>query len=63
MPEKTSEHDQEIPQVHTAEQPTAPQGRATKHLQPQDIRKTIKVKKPTLFSPSRWLQNKKYIKY
>ena len=29
--EKASEYDQEIPQSHTADQPTAPQGRATEH--------------------------------
>ena len=29
---KVSEYDQEIPQSHTADQPTAPWGRATKHL-------------------------------
>ena len=27
-----SEYDQDIPQSHTADQPTAPQGRATEHL-------------------------------
>ena len=30
---KVSEYDQQIPQSHTAEQPTAPHGRATEHLQ------------------------------
>ena len=29
--EKVSEYDQEIPQSHTADQPTAPLGRATEH--------------------------------
>ena len=28
-----SEYDQEIPQSHTADQPMAPQGNATEHLQ------------------------------
>ena len=28
---KTSKNDQEIPQSHTVERPTAPRGRATKH--------------------------------
>ena len=31
--QKVSEYDQEIPQSHTADQPTAPRGRAIKHLQ------------------------------
>ena len=39
-----NEYDQEIPQSHTADQPTAPLGRATTHKQSHDIRKTIKVK-------------------
>ena len=30
--QKVSEYDQEIPQSHTADQPMAPRGRATKHL-------------------------------
>ena len=29
---KVSEYDQEIQQSHTADQPTAPRGRATEHL-------------------------------
>ena len=29
---KVSEYDQEIPQSHTADRPTAPWGRATDHL-------------------------------
>ena len=29
--QKVSEYDQEIPQTHTADQPTAPLGRATEH--------------------------------
>ena len=32
------EYDQEIPQSHTADQPTALRGRATEHPQQQDIR-------------------------
>ena len=51
-----SEYDQEIPQSHTADQPTAPWGRATEHIQSQDIQKTIKAKQPALSSLSRWLQ-------
>ena len=35
--ENKSEYDQEIPQSQTADQPTAPWGRATGHLQQQDI--------------------------
>ena len=31
--QKVSEYDQEIPQSHTAAQPTAPWGRVTEHLQ------------------------------
>ena len=38
---KVSEYDQEIPQSHTTDQPTAPQGRATENLQLQYICKTI----------------------
>ena len=30
--EKVSEYDQEISQSHTADQPTAPRGRATEHV-------------------------------
>ena len=30
--QKVSEYDQEIPQSHTAVQPTTPSGRATEHL-------------------------------
>ena len=32
IPQKVREHDQETPQLHTADQPTAPCGRATEHL-------------------------------
>ena len=45
-----SEYDQEIPQSPIADQPTAPWGRATEHLQLQDIHKTIKEKQPALSS-------------
>ena len=31
--QNVSEYDQEIPQSHTADKPTAPRGRATEHLQ------------------------------
>ena len=30
--QKVSEYDKEIPHSHTADQPTAPRGRATEHL-------------------------------
>ena len=30
--QKVIEYDQEIPPLHTADQPTAPRGRATEHL-------------------------------
>ena len=49
---KGSEYDQEIPQSHTAEQPTAPRRRATEHQQPQDITKTQKQSNPLSFSAS-----------
>ena len=51
MFKKVSENDQGIPQSPTADQPTASPGRATEHLQPKDIRKTIKLKQPALSSP------------
>ena len=38
-----NECDQEIPKSHTADQPTAPGGRATEHLQKQDIQKTKQI--------------------
>ena len=38
---------QEMPKLHTADQPMAPRGRATKHSPSQDIRKTFKAKHPT----------------
>ena len=31
-PPKVSEYDQEIPQIHTADQPAAPWGRAAEYL-------------------------------
>ena len=34
---KVSEYDQEIPQLHTADQPTTQWVRATKHQKSQDI--------------------------
>ena len=34
---KVSEYDKEIPQSHTAYQPTTPWGRATEHQKSQDI--------------------------
>ena len=37
-----TEYNQEIPQSHTADQPTAPLGRATELLQSQDKQKKIK---------------------
>ena len=51
--QKVSENDQEIPQSHTADQSTAPRGRATEHIQQQDIRKTIKEKQPARSVSSR----------
>ena len=46
---KVSEYDQEMPQSHTADQPTAPSwGRFTERQQKQDIKKTIKAKQPAL---------------
>ena len=36
--QKAIEYDQKLPQSHTADQHTAPPGRATEHLPPQDIR-------------------------
>ena len=38
---KVHEYDQEIPQSHVADQPTAPRGRATENLKWQYICKTI----------------------
>ena len=38
--QKSKKYDQEIPQSHSAEKPTAPQGGATEHLQPQGTGKT-----------------------
>ena len=37
----TTEYDQEMPQSHTTDQPTAPRGKALKDYESQDIRKTI----------------------
>ena len=31
LQQKVSEHDLEIPQLHTTDQPTAPRGRVTEH--------------------------------
>ena len=31
--QKVSEYDQELPQSQTADQPTAPRGRVTEHIQ------------------------------
>ena len=50
---KASEYGQEIPQKHSADQPMAPQEKATEHCQSQDIRNTILVKKQAFSSPSR----------
>ena len=46
-----SEYDQEIPQSQTADNPMAPQGRATQPS--RDTRKTNYAKQPALSSPSR----------
>ena len=43
---QNSKFDQEIPQSHTADQPTAPRGRAKEHQQPQDTRNTAKGNSP-----------------
>ena len=40
-----------MPQSRTAYQPTVKRRRAKEHEQPQTIRKTIKVKQPTLSVP------------
>ena len=39
---KLSEYDQEMPQSHTADQPTASRGRAAEYQQSHDTRKTFK---------------------
>ena len=44
-------------QLHTADQPMAPLGRDKERLQPHDIQKTIKVKRPALPFQAEWLQN------
>ena len=49
--------------IHTADQPTAPRGRATEQAVSQDTRRTVKIKRPALSSPSRLLQNYKDTKY
>ena len=49
---KNSEYDQqEIPQLQTADKPTAPRGRGTQ--QSRDTRKTYQAKQLVLSSPSR----------
>ena len=50
-PKIVSEYDQEIPQSQTADNPVAPQGRATKP--PRDTRKTNQAKQSALSSSSR----------
>ena len=50
-------HDREIPQSHTADQPTALRGRATEHSQQQHTRKTTIAKQPAFSSSSRQRQN------
>ena len=37
---KVSEYDQKIPQSHTADQPTAPRGRATRHQEDKQSKAT-----------------------
>ena len=51
IPKIVSEHDQEIPQPQTADNPVAPRGRAAQPS--QDTRKTNQAKQPAPFSPSR----------
>ena len=46
-----SEYDQEISQLQTADNPKAPQGRATQSS--RDTRETYKAKQPALSSSSR----------
>ena len=47
--QKVSEYDQEIPKSHIVCQPIAQLGKVTGQSQPQDIMKTIEVKKCSLF--------------
>ena len=54
MTKIVSEYDQEIPQSQTADNPSAPRGRATQSS--RDTRKTNKAKQPALSSPSILLQ-------
>ena len=56
---KACQYDQEMPQSHTADQPTAPWGRATDHFLSQSIKKAVNVKQAalSLSFPSRWLQS------
>ena len=46
-----SEYDQDIPQSHTADNHTTLQGRTKEQQQPQETRKTNKVKQPVLSLP------------
>ena len=51
---KVSEYDQELPQSHTAVQPTAPWVRYTEQLQPHDSKNNhYKIKQPSLYSSAR----------
>ena len=47
---RVNEYDKEMPQTHTADQPTKFLGRDAEHQQHLDIKKTVNVKQPTLFS-------------
>ena len=44
QPHKTSEYDQEMPQLHTTDQLMVPKGRDTEHRQPCGRLDTIKIK-------------------
>ena len=48
--EKVSKYDQEMPQSHTTDLPTVPQGRSKEQQQQCDTQNTIKVMKPALSS-------------
>ena len=42
IPEKVSEYDQEMPQSHSADQPTVQLGRDTEYLQSHDTKRQLK---------------------
>ena len=56
------EHDQEMPQLQTTDQPMALRGRDTEHRQSHNSKNTIKAKQPALLGkmfakPERTLRN------